>query len=165
MCFSFNGWEAWVNCSPSCSKELCGRWKVAKLWSRATVANRGKFTLGGMRPPQRGAWEDDEIKKFTVVFAVQGLATTYRYPMTTGGMGWWRDPQRGNGTKKVENHWYAYEIVDSVFRSGSWLMKGKTTLGEDRTPTFQYHCFVMSYRWRSWRRRSKHHTASIHHHH
>ena len=28
-------------------------------------------------------------------------AFTYRYPVTTEEMGWWRDLQRGNGTKKM----------------------------------------------------------------
>ena len=47
----------------------------------------------------------EDFKKF-IVLAVQGLAPTYRYPLTTKEMGWWRDLRRGNGTKNVENYVY-----------------------------------------------------------
>ena len=49
------------------------------------VPNRGKSPLEGM------------------TLSLEGMKL-YRYPLTTGGMGWWRELRRRNGTKKIGNH-------------------------------------------------------------
>ena len=66
---------------------------LCRVGSTAMVLIRGAFPLRGeWVPPQEGAW--DCIKKFIVVFAGQGLASTQRYPLTKMGLGWWWNLQK-----------------------------------------------------------------------
>ena len=63
------------------------------------VPNQGNISLRGMRPPKWGH-EMTALKNFKKFFIVQGLASTYRYTLTTEEIGWWLDLKKGNGMKK-----------------------------------------------------------------